>query len=303
MEFFGLFKREKIGEPPYSYNELINIDEKEYPIYLKKIYKFRTNKNLNLKHPKTFNEKIQWLKLYDSTPIKTELTDKVLVRNYVEKKIGTEYLKPMLWVGKNFSDINFDVLPDKFIIKAAHGCKWQYIIKDKEKFINNKILMQIIKNHFDGWMTQSFFAWAGLEKQYRFIEPKILIEPLLRENTDENPVEYEVYCFNGIPKIFQKIQYKDTRVVSIFNKNFETINLKFKPNYKLINEKAEDNLKKAVELSKELAKDFKLARIDWILYKNHIYFNEITFTPFSGFCEFEDEKWNYKLGKMLDLNK
>ncbi len=103
--------------------------ESEYPEVLKAVFKQKTGKNLNSGHPKTFNEKIRWLKLYDCTPLKTKLTDKVLDR--VKERIGGEYLKPVLRIGKDFNDIPFEVLPQAFIIKASNGCKWHYVIKKK----------------------------------------------------------------------------------------------------------------------------------------------------------------------------
>ena len=141
-ELLKKFTKNDIGEPPYDYDLLINLKESEYPKYLKKMFYNITGKKLNLRHPKTFNEKIQWIKLYDSTPLKTQLTDKVLVRDWVKDKIGDEYLKPVLWIGNNFNDIPFEELPEKFIIKANHGCKWHYIIKNKNDFVNNSILKE-----------------------------------------------------------------------------------------------------------------------------------------------------------------
>lgn len=302
-ELWKKFKKEDIGEPPYDYDFLINLDEREYPKYLKKMFYNMTGKKLNLKHPKTFNEKIQWLKLYDLTPLKTKLTDKVLVRDWVKEKIGENYLKPVLWIGEKFDDIPFEKLPENFIIKANHGCKWHYIIKNKNEFLNNDVLIKIVKSHFDGWMQQTFFPWAGFEMQYKEITPKILIESLLCDIINEKPEEIEVYCFNGKPKIFQRIKYSYPRIVTVFDENYKNLDLKFMHDYVLEPYNADENIKLAVELSKKLSKDFKLARVDWLINKSQLYFNEITFTPFSGFYKFEDEKWNFKLGNMLDLRK
>lgn len=300
LEF--LFKnKDAIGNPPYAEEQLLLLDEKEYPEYLKKIYKFTTGEKLDLKKPKTFGEKIQWLKLYDSTPLKTQLTDKVLVRDWVKEKIGEEYLKPVLQVCKNFDELEFDKFPNSFIIKANHGCKWHYKIKDKEKVLSNEVLMTIIKKHFDGWMESNFFVYAGFELQYKNIKPQIIVEPLLLDNPNDKPTEIEVYCFNGEAKISQKIKYSEPRSVSVYDENFKNIDLKFVETYILEDKPVSENIKLAVELSKELAKEFKLARVDWLIYHDKIYFNEITFTPFSGFYKFNDKKWNVMLGKMLNL--
>lgn len=256
---------------------------------------------MSLRNPKTFNEKIQWLKLYDSTEIKTKLTDKVLVRDWVKEKILESYLKPVLWIGDNFDEIPFNELPKSVIIKANHGCKWHYKIKDISVLNENLKLKEVIKKHFEGWMRQNFFPWAGFELQYKNIIPKIIIEPLMQDNENSKPVEIEIYCFNGKPKIFQKIIYSEPRAVNVYDENYNNLNLKFLPDYVLMNEPADENIKHAVELSKVLAKDFKLVRVDWLIFNNHIYFNEMTFTPFSGFFNFEPKEWNIKLGKLLKL--
>lgn len=280
---------------------MANLDEKEYPKYLKEIYKFFTGKKLNLKHPKTFSEKIQWLKLYDTTPLKTQLTDKVLVRDWIKDKIGEEYLKPVLQICKSFEELEFDKFPNSFIIKANHGCKWHYKIKDKEKVLSNEVLMTIMQSHFDGWMYDNFFAYAGFELQYKDIQPQIMVEPLLLDNPNDKPTEIEIYCFNGKAKISQEIKYATKRTASVFDENLKSIDLKLKKNYTIENKEPDDLLKLAVALSEKLSEEFKLVRVDWLIYHDKIYFNEMTFTPFSGFYEFEDDKTDKKLGKMLNL--
>ena len=293
-------KKEDIGEPPYEYELLVNLPESEYPRYLKKMFKGMTGKELNLRHPKTFNEKIQWIKLYDNKQQKSELTDKVKVRAWVREKIGEKYLKPVLWIGDKFEDIPFNTLPCSFIVKANHGCKWQYKIKNKEEFIKEEALFKYIKERFNGWMSQTFFPWAGFELQYKGIEPKIIIEPILIEEDKQYPIEYEIYCFNGEPRLYQKIEYSIPAKVSVYNEDFTESEISINPEYIKENEPASETIKEAVEKSKILSNGFKLVRVDWLLYKNQIYFNEMTFTPFSGFFRM-DEKTNIKLGKMLKL--
>lgn len=293
-----------IGEPPYEYDLLVSLDEKEYPKYLKRMYKTFLGKDLNLKNPKTFSEKIQWLKLYDNSPLKTTLTDKVLVRDYVKEKIGEEYLKPVLQVCKTFDEINFDELPESFIIKANHGCKWQYKIKNKSKFLEKKELVEYVKRQFTGWLEQTFFPWAGFEMQYRDIKPQILIEPILLSQNSEFSMEYEVYCFHGEPQILQKIKHSVPAECSVYDKDFSPSSILFNLSHvRVEDDKIDDNLKKATELSKVLAKDFKLARIDWLVQDDKFYFNEMTFSPYSGFYIFEDKNLDLELGKMLNLKK
>ncbi len=285
---------------------MMSLDEKDYPKYLKEAYYIKIGQKLNLKHPKTFNEKIQWLKIYDNLPIKTQLTDKVLVRDWVKDKIGEEYLKPVLWVGDKFDDIPFDELPESFIVKCNHGCKWHFIVKNKSKFLKNlknDSYYRIISRQLNGWMNQSFFGWSIFETQYKNIVPKIIIEPLLRENINEDIEEIEIYCFNSNPKILNwhnNDLNTEIRKSCSYDEKFNIIDLKFITNYTSVEHPIDENIKKAVELSRVLAKDFKLVRVDWMLFKDKLYFEEMTFTPFSGFFMFP-EKWNKKLGDMLNL--
>ncbi len=290
-----------IGEPPYDYYLLAGLDEKDYPKYLEKGFYRQTGEELDLKNPKTFNQKIQWLKLYDSTPLKTRLTDKVLVRDWIKERIGGDYLKPVLWIGKTFDEIPFGELPDSFVIKCNNGCKWHFIIKNKKAFLEKERLYEIVKIRIENWLQQIFSFWAGFEMHYKNIIPQIIIEPLMLDNINEKPTEIEIYCFNGEPKIFQKIKYQEPWEVSIYDENYNNIDLRFMDIYRLVKEDADDNIKKAVSLSKELCGEFKLVRVDWLLYRNKLYFNEMTFTPFSGNYEFPDKSWNIKLGNMLNL--
>lgn len=289
-------KRNDIGEPPYSYDFLLNLKEVDYPKYLKKIFKSQTGKNLNLKHPKTFNEKIQWLKLYDCTPLKTRLTDKVLVRDWVKEKIGEEYLKPVLWIGKTFDEIPFAELPEQFIIKANHGCKWCAKVKKKSELLNNKKLYNFTKKKFNGWLKQTFFPYAGFELQYKNIQPFLLIEPLLGDNNFNSTFDIEIMCFNGIPRLYKVVNYDKEEI--LFDTNELNLNdIEFAKNdiqeYELI--------KKVSDLSLKLAKDFKLVRVDWFITKEKIYFGEMTFSPCSGFYQFYDESFDIKLGKILKI--
>ncbi len=288
------------GSSVFDYSFMMSLNEKEYPKYLSLAYQHKFMQKLNLKHPKTINEKIQWLKIYDNLPIKTQLTDKVLVRDWIKDKIGEEYLKPSLWIGNSFSTIPFDILPEKIILKCNHGCKWHCIIKNKNNFLKNEKLFNFTKQQINGWLSETFFGWSDFETQYKNIKPQLMIEPYFTEEIKQ----LQIWCFNGKPQIIQKIWTNDniTSNVSTFDENYNFINLNFTRS-KLINSEVEENIRKAVELSKILSKEFKFVRIDWMTTNNKLYFEEMTFTPFSGFIIFDDkyQDWNYKLGKMLNL--
>jgi len=286
----------------FNYDFMMSLKEKDYPKYLSKAYFIKTGKKLNLRKPETLNEKIQWLKIYDNLPIKAQLTDKVLVRDWVKDKIGEEYLKPVLQICDKFEDIDFDKLPESFIIKCNHGCKWNVVVRKKKEYLNNKKIYNISMKIINNWLSQTFFGYSDFETQYKNITPKIIIEPLMRENADAEGKEKEIYifCFNSLPKIFHRYEFdteKNKRVYTTLDENYDYVNIFSNTEAK----EADNILKQAVELSKKLAENFKFVRVDWFIFKEKLYFEEMTFTPLSGYINFVDKDLDIKLGNMLSL--
>ena len=342
MSIINFFKKIRTGNPPWDYYFLKNLDEKEYPLYLAKLFYLNTREKLPLKYDfknrawvidkkrcKTFNQKIQWIKLYGVTDLMRKCTDKVAVRDYVAEKIGKEYLKPVLqvigdchcerkrsnpadfkinnnnigWTATDyrprsdskvgrlyqaetmFDKIDFDKLPNAFVIKCNHGCKWQFIIKDKEDYLNTKPLVKITKRQMTGWLQQDYSFWGGFEMQYKGIKPKILIEKLMREEINTEPIKINIYYFNGEPYIIYKFYNK--QVQTVYDKNFKPIDDIFAGNEKTINKSADYIINQIFDLSNQLVKglNIELLRTDWMIYENKPYFEEITFTPYSGFLK------------------
>ena len=273
-----------------------NMDKEDVPKLLKKWYKKRTGKELNLENPQNFNEKIQWLKLYDNSPLKTQLADKYLVRDWIKEKIGEEYLIPLLGVWDNFDEIDFDKLPDKFVLKANHGCAWNIIVKDKSKFDKKKA-----KKKFDKWMIRNYALKAGFEMQYKDIPPKIIAEAFMADSKGELN-DYKVLCFNGKPQFIWIDQGRfGDRTENIYDTKW---NLQpFLMTYENSKEEVPppENLEKMIEFAELLSKDFALVRVDFYNLDGKIYFGEMTFTSASGVDVFKPEEYNLKLGQMLTL--
>ena len=251
---------------------------------------------INKNKCKTFNQKIQYIKLYGITDLMRDCTDKIKVRDYVKDKIGNEYLKPVLGVYNSFDEINFDELPQTFVIKCNHGCKWHCIIKDKQKFLNNKKAFKRAKEKFDGWLNQEFWCFEGFELNYKGIEHKIFIEQYLPSNRS-----IKIYCFNGSPKIYVDVHYGEELQACIFNEDFSYSDLRFSDEdedfmYKF---EVDDKLKQSNVIAKELSKDFEFVRVDLMVNENKLYFEELTFTPYSGFTML-DERWNKKMGEFFN---
>ena len=310
QNIFNFLRQKDIGNPPWDYYFLQNLDEKEYPRYLSKIFNYRTGEKLplewsfksgewkiNKNRCKTFNQKIQWIKLYGITDLMRDCTDKVKVRDYVKDKIGEEHLKPVLQICSKFGEIDFDKLPNSFVIKCNHGCKWHYIIKNKIEFLNNKKIFDAVKQQMQGWIEQEYWCWNGFEMNYRGIEHKLLIEPLMRDYLNIPCNEIHVHCFSSNPEFLiffdnirnKKVFYdKELNIISddeLFTANIDN---------KILNQIFVLSLK----LSRKLSENFSFVRVDWMFFGEKLYFEELTFTPHSGFCPL---KKDIEIGKLLNI--
>lgn len=250
----------------------------------------------DLDNPRTFNEKIQWIKLHSENELYTVLADKYLVRDWVAEKIGEEYLIPLIGVWDDFDEIDFGKLPEKFVLKANHGCKYNYIVYDKSKFNQTDA-----RNKFSRWMKENF-AWNSLELHYKNIPKKIIAEEYL-ENSDKNLNDYKIFCFNGKPKY---IMYVTDRMESI-KSAFYDLDWNLMPfvfNFPRYTGEVErpPQLEEMIRLAGILAEGFPHVRVDfYALNDGSIKFGEMTFTTSSGFCRWEPKEYNRILGDMIEL--
>lgn len=256
-------------------------------------------KPLNLDNPKTFNEKMQWLKLYNSLPIKTLLTDKYLVRKYIKKKIGEEYLIPLLGVYDEFEDINFEQLPNKFVIKCNHGSGYNIIVKDK-----SKLNLTSVKTKLNQWMKTNFAFFNGMELHYRDIQAKIIIEKYMDDGTGDIK-DYKITCFKGKPKILWVDSDRHTKHKrNLYDLNWNQLFYKINTNYETFpSPKKPKFLKKLLKFASILSKKFIYARIDFYIVNENIYFSEITFSSASGYEEIEPRSLDLLLGSFMKLPK
>lgn len=285
------------GEIKRDYEFYFNLEPDRYEEELKRWYTKVTKKELDLDNPKTFNEKIQWMKLYDSTPIKTKLADKYLVREYVSEKIGEEYLIPLLGVWDNFDQIDFDKLPDSFVLKANHGCGWNVIVRDKSKFDRAEA-----KSKFDIWMKKNFGFNSGLELQYLNIEPKIIAEEYI-ENGEGDIFDYKVFCFGGKAESIMFLSNRQKGLQMAFY-DLEWNKLPFVYSFPRMEGevKKPERLELLIELSEKLAADFPHVRVDfYILNDGSIKFGEMTFTSASGACAWNPPEQNLIYGNLIKL--
>ena len=270
--------------------------------YIKKAFKVLMGKKLNLENPRTFNEKLQWLKLYDRKPIYTTMVDKCEVKKYVADIIGEEYIIPNIGVWNSPQEIDFDELPSRFVLKCNHNSGLgMYICKDKSKLSEKDV--KTIRRNLEKGIKQDYYK-TNREWPYKNVPRKILAETYL-ENPSGGLIDYKVHCFNGEPKFILVCSER-------FGKNglcedFVTLSwekLPFKrPNIRTSETLMErpKELDKVLQLSKVLSKNIPFVRVDFYIVNGKIYFSEMTFFPASGFGLFEPDQWDEIIGDYLTL--
>lgn len=271
-------------------------------LYLQLLYYKHFKKFINFKNPKTFNEKLQWLKLYNRNPEYTKMVDKYLVREYIAEKIGEEYLIPLLGVWDEPEEIDFSALPNQFVLKWNHDSGSVIICRDKTEFDEQKAVekLKAMKSH-NGF-------WYGREWPYKNVSPKITAEKYL---TDFNGGlrDYKFFIFNGEAKflyISEGLENHQTAQISFYD--FEGNEMKFhRSDFSpfSIPPIFPENLQEMKLLGEKLAKEINcpFVRVDFYSVAEKIYFSEITFFPCSGILPFEPKEWDLKLGKMINLEK
>lgn len=267
--------------------------------FLKKAFKVYIGDKLNLETPQTFNEKLQWLKLYDRKPEYTMMVDKYKVREYIKEKLGEEYLIPLLGVWDKAEDINFDKLPNRFVLKCNHNSGLgMYICKDKSKLTENQI--KAIRKNLAKGLQQDYYL-TGREWPYKNVPRKIIAEKYMEDETGQLR-DYKFYCFNGEPKI---IMINSDREIGktkadYFDMDFNWLDLKWGYEHALVKPSKPINFEKMKELAVVLSKNIPELRVDFYEVNNKIYFGELTFFDGSGFDKIEPKEWDKKIGDWID---
>jgi hypothetical protein len=250
-------------------------------------------------HPHSFSEKNWSRMLHNRNPKLTLLSDKLLVRDYVAEKVGSEYLIPLLWVGDDPNAIPFDILPSKFVIKANHGCGYNIFVSDKTQLNEEKAKMKLGK-----WLGENFCQdkYLGTEWAYKNIKPTIVIESFIEEN-GKAPTDYKFWCFSGrVECIILYFDRFENISIKTFNRNFEPIELRFAvPEYHG-KYHCPLNLDEMIKVAESLAKGFDFVRVDLYNHQGSILFGELTFyhggTSYKFLPASQDyffgDKWQWK---------
>lgn len=281
-----------------KYLYIKNLSPKKYESFIEKEYKRRTGQDLNLEKPEKYTEKMQYAKLYLNTPLKTNLSDKYLVREWVEEKIGENYLIPLLGAWDKFSEINFDELPNQFVLKLNSGSGTNIVVKDKSQFDLKKSKMK-----FDRWLAKNFAFSGDIQLHYKDIKPKIIAEEYI-EDSDGELKDYKFLCFDG--KVFYcwvDIGRQTTHYRNVYDLdwNLQPWKQHYYDNSPHQIEKPE-NFDEMVDIAKTLCEGFSHTRVDLYNVNGRIYFGEMTFTNGSGHELIHPEKYNYMLGDLWELD-
>lgn len=250
----------------------------------------------NLNEPKTYNEKLNWLKIHDRNPLYTTLVDKYEVKKYVDEILGG-YTIPTLGVWNRFDDIDFNQLPNQFVLKCTHDSEGLVIVKDK-----STLDIQKAKEKIEAALKQNFY-YIGREWPYKNVEPRIIAEPYLEDHVDGELRDYKFFCFNGQPKLMfvASDRIKNATKFDYYDLEFNHLNIVQKyPNAGAPLRKP-ITFEKMIEFSKVLSENFPHVRVDFYEVDGHLYFGELTFYHFSGFMPFKPSKWDEIMGSWLTL--
>lgn len=268
-------------------------------IYVRLKYRAFLHKKIDLQTPFTFNEKLQWLKLYDRNPLYTTLVDKYAVRQYIKEKIGEEYLIPLIggpW--KSVDEIPFDTLPNQFVLKTTHDSGGVVICNDKKNFDVDAAKRKLHKS------LKNNFYYSGREWPYKNVPPQIIAEQYL-ENNGKGLIDYKFFCFDGIVKflyVSQGLENHETAQISFVDLEWKEEAFKRK-DYKAFQNLPDkpSRFHDMLEIASKLCQGFSFIRVDLYEVNNKIYFSELTLYPCSGFLPFEPDEYDAIIGDMLHL--
>lgn len=266
-------------------------------LYIQIYYFAHFKKFCNLKKPNTYNEKLNWLKLHDHNPLYTTLVDKYEAKEYVAQIIGNEYIIPTLGVWDSFDDIDFDKLPNQFVLKCTHDSEGLVIVKDK-----NKLDKKAAKEKIEAALKQNFY-YIGREWPYKNVKPRIIAEQYMEDHVDGELRDYKFFCFDGEPKAMYIASDRASDHVKFDYYDLKFNHLDIKQKYPHAQEALRKpvTFEKMIDFSKILSKGFPHVRVDFYEVDGHLYFGELTFYHLSGFIPFEPDRWDKVFGDWLKL--
>lgn len=267
--------------------------------FLEKLFPLCVGYKLNLEYPKTYNEKLQWLKLFDRNPEYTKMVDKIEAKKYVASIIGEEYIIPTLAEYDFAEDIDFDSLPNSFVLKCTHDSGGIIICKDKTKLDKNKAIKNLNK-----WLKVNYF-YQNREWPYKNVKPRIICEEYKVDESGFELKDYKWFCFNGEAKALfiatDRSKLDEETKFDFFDVDFNHLPFTNGHPNALLKPRKPVGFEKMKELASKLSKGFPHIRVDFYDINGKIYFGELTFFHWSGIVPFNPEKWDYIFGSWISL--
>lgn len=268
-------------------------------VFLRKKFKLALKKELDLENPKTFNEKLQWLKLYDRKPEYTRMVDKHEVKKYVAERIGEQYIIPTLGVWDSFDEIDFDALPDQFVLKCTHDSGGLVICRDKSQLDKQKAREKIAKS-----LKRNYYYY-GREWPYKNVKPRIIAESYMEDEETKELRDYKFFAFDGAVKALfiatERANATEETKFDFFDAEFN--HLPFTnghPNATVMPKKPQE-FELMKQLASKLSEGIPQVRVDFYEVNGRVYFGEITFSHWGGMVPFEPEEWDYTFGSWITL--
>ena len=266
-------------------------------IYLKIVFRIKTGKKLNLKNPQTFCDKLNWLKINDIHPEYSELADKIRVREHVKKVLGEDICIPLLGSWKHYDDINFDDLPERFVLKCNHDSGSVKIIQDKSTMDHKSL-----RKFFEDRLKENSYA-DSREYPYRYIKPRIMAEKYVVDEGKTDLDDYKFFCFNGEPVLlYVATERSENCKFDFFDMKFNHLditNIHPQSNKNIPEPQSFGEMKKIAQL---LSKGYKFVRIDLYEISGKVYLGEYTFFHAGGMWPLTPEEWEIGLGQLIKIN-
>lgn len=265
-------------------------------VYLKILYRIRLKKKLDLKNPKTFNEKLQWLKLYNRKPEYTQMVDKYEAKQYVAECIGEEYVVPCYGVWNSFDEIPFDELPNQFVLKCTHDSGGLVICRDKDRLDK-----EAAKQKLESCQKRNYY-YGSREWPYKNVKPRIIAEKYLEDTVEDALTDYKFFCFNGEAKIMyiSKDKGKNPKT-DFFDMQFMHLPIQARdPNADVQPQRPVqfDEMRRIAEI---LSQGIPHLRVDFYIVDQKIYIGEMTFFHMSGLVSITPAEWNEKMGSWISV--
>ena len=264
-------------------------------LYIRIVAKQKLGYSINLNNPQTFNEKLNYFKLYNKKPLYTQLADKYAVKEIVREKIGEEYVVKNLGVWNKFDEIDFDSLPNRFVLKCTHDSSGAIICKDKASFD-----FEAAKKRIEFTLSMNYF-YACREWPYKNIPPRIIADEFLDDHTGKELQDYKFWCFNGQPKVMYVTNKGEKVEENFYDMDFNPLDIdhgfpRTKPEY---TKPKEFELMK--ELAAQLSEGIPFVRVDFFDVDGHVYFGEYTFFDWAGLGKFATYQQDLELGKLIQI--